>query len=89
MDNNSRKIVEFIQSLQSKVIDCYKDETYAIEVDFNGSMQIKGIRFHQSYQMKELEQILPTVFEKGAERAGKKLNLLLQQFQDDIKKGQT
>lgn len=89
MENNSRKLVDFIQELTKKTIDRYFDTEYQIEVDFSGSMQIKGIRFLQPYQSNELEEILPIVFERGAERAGKKLNMLLQQQQDQIKKGQT
>ena len=89
MENNSRKLVDFIQELTKKTIDCYFDTEYQIEIDFSGSMQIKGIRFLQPYQSNELEEILPIVFERGAERAGKKLNMLLQQQQDQIKKGQT
>lgn len=71
MENNSRKLVDFIQELTKKTIDRYFDTEYQIEVDFSGSMQIKGIRFLQPYQSNELEEILPIVFERGAERAGK------------------
>lgn len=81
MEQQSRKIVDYIQELSNKIIDHYKDEEYHIEVAFTGSIQLKTIRFNASYTLKDLEQILPIVFERGALRAGKKLNLMIQQFE--------
>jgi len=89
MENSSKKLVDYVQEISKKIIDCYQDDEYNIEVDYSGSIQIKGIRFLQAYQTKELEKILPIVFERGAERAGKKLNLMIQQYEHHIKKGQT
>ena len=89
MENHSRKIVDYIQELSHKIIDHYKDEEYHIEVEYTGSIQMKTIRFNANYTLKELENILPIVFERGAIRAGKKLNLMIQQFEQGIKKGQT
>ncbi len=88
MENQSRKITAYIQDLSQKVIENYKDDEYQIELDFSGSIQIIGIRFQHPYTTHELETILPMLFEKGAKKAGQKLNILLNQYQEQIKKGQ-
>ncbi|MEY2792560.1 MAG: hypothetical protein RJA76_552 [Bacteroidota bacterium] len=87
MENNPRNLVDYIQDLSQKIIDKYHDEEYQIEVDFSGSIQIKGIRFLCQYSTNELENILPLIFERGSKQAGNKLNLLLKQYQEQIKKG--
>ncbi len=81
METTHKQIANYIKEISGKIIETYVDEEYQIELDFNGAIQIKGIRFKQNFTREQLEEILPIVFERGALMASKKITLLLRQFQ--------
>lgn len=81
METSKNQLTAYIQELSNKVIESYHDEEFQIEIDFSGAIQMKGIRFKQSFSPEQLETILPIVYERGAIQAGKRLGLLLQNYQ--------
>ncbi|MEY4383156.1 MAG: hypothetical protein RI995_698 [Bacteroidota bacterium] len=85
MDANAKKMIAYIQQLKTTIIDKYEDEEYQITTEWSGDLQVKKIAFKKPYDSQELENILPIIFERGANRAGKKFNILLSQFQDQLK----
>jgi len=81
MEMKAKEVINYIGELRKKVIEKYSDSEYLIEIEWNGAIQAHSIKFGMDYSTQELEMILPIVWERGAEKAGQKLQILLEQYQ--------
>jgi hypothetical protein len=81
MEMKAKEVINYIGELRKKVIEKYSDSEYLIEIEWNGAIQAHRIKFGMDYSTQELEMILPIVWERGAEKAGQKLQILLEQYQ--------
>lgn len=83
MNMKTEKLVEFMTNLKSQIICEFEDPASNIELKLTGGLQLAHLKFNKEISLKELETILPAIFSSAIDKANKRFNELLTEFQFD------